>query len=484
MRQRLFRVSLVIAIALAAIAGSAQATDLTAGDIDDHLNFEEFLDYQADALARDSTLPALSFGDRITVRLVDAFARSFGIAYVTVQPGQGGGPMAAVYSGADGVARLFPASDGLPGGALRLEVRREPAGPVLASATVDPSLSDEVTIPVPGSGVAPTALDLLLVLDTTGSMADEIAYLTAGFDAIVTAVGEDHPEVTVRLGLVAYRDMGDEYVVQSHDFTASLSEMLDWLGRLRAGGGGDYPEAMDQALEAARELSWRQGPVARLLVLIADAPPHANRYNATVDAVRALRNEGIRVHPLAASGVGAAAEYVLRSSAVLTHGRYMFLTDDSGLGNSHAEPSVPCYLVTSLDSLIARVVGSDLSGERIEPDDSEILRTVGDYEKGVCLSSDPAGGGGSGLPSDSGPSDLALDGLSEDTWTIPLVPGPEERGGLKPFTGPGADGGTDATLNGGAGSRAKGWTGAAGGLAVAILAGLAVLAFVRRSRRS
>ena len=78
------------------------------------------------------------------------------------------------------------------------------------------------------------------------------------------------------------------------------------------------------------------------------------------------------------------AEFIMRAMAAVTQGRYLFLTDDSGVGNSHEEPTIDCYLVTRLDGLIRRVVQSLLSGERVEPEVNEVLRQVGNYEDGIC----------------------------------------------------------------------------------------------------
>jgi hypothetical protein len=74
----------------------------------------------------------------------------------------------------------------------------------------------------------------------------------------------------------------------------------------------------------------------------------------------------------------------MRASAQITGGRYLFLTDDSGIGNPHAEPTVDCYVVTRLDSLVTRVLTSLVRGERVEPEGAEVLRTVGNYRSGVC----------------------------------------------------------------------------------------------------
>jgi len=92
----------------------------------------------------------------------------------------------------------------------------------------------------------------------------------------------------------------------------------------------------------------------------------------------------IHIVPVAASGVADEAEYIMRAMAAVTQGRYLFLTDDSGVGNTHAEPTIDCYLVTRLDGLIRRVVQGLLTGERVEPEANEVIREVGNYDNGVC----------------------------------------------------------------------------------------------------
>jgi hypothetical protein len=74
----------------------------------------------------------------------------------------------------------------------------------------------------------------------------------------------------------------------------------------------------------------------------------------------------------------------MRSSAQLTGGRYLFLTDDSGVGGEHKEPTIPCYFVTRLDRAITRMVDIEMSGEYHEPADDDVIRTGGDPEDGAC----------------------------------------------------------------------------------------------------
>ena len=136
--------------------------------------------------------------------------------------------------------------------------------------------------------------------------------------------------------------------------------------------------------EAAQELPWRPGYVARMVFLMADAPPHDDKVEPTFAAVSALRHNGVRIYPVAASGVADLAEYVMRTSAFVTLGRYVFLTDDSGVGNAHAEPKVPCYDVEKLQSAMVRLISSELAGKLIAPEPTDILRSVGESVDGVC----------------------------------------------------------------------------------------------------
>jgi hypothetical protein len=74
----------------------------------------------------------------------------------------------------------------------------------------------------------------------------------------------------------------------------------------------------------------------------------------------------------------------MRASAQLTGGRYLFLTDDSGVGGSHLEPSIPCYFVTRLNDAMLRMVDMEMTGEYREPEPASILRTGGDPTDGAC----------------------------------------------------------------------------------------------------
>ncbi len=65
---------------------------------------------------------------------------------------------------------------------------------------------------------------------------------------------------------------------------------------------------------------------------------------------------GVRIIPVASSGVNKDTEYLLRTLAVTTGGSYVFLTDDSGIGNEHIKPDTGAYDVKLLNELLVEVI--------------------------------------------------------------------------------------------------------------------------------
>ena len=119
------------------------------------------------------------------------------------------------------------------------------------------------------------ALDLVFLMDCTGSMGQYIASAKENIESISNRIIQTE-SCDVRFGLVAYRDhppQDTSYVTQVFEFVSSNHEMSQNLSTLSADGGGDGPEALTAGLHAAKNLSWRKD-AAKVVVLIADAPPH------------------------------------------------------------------------------------------------------------------------------------------------------------------------------------------------------------------
>lgn len=359
---------------------------LTAGDYDDVLNPELFRAYLDKALATEALLqkqlPYVDAADRISIKITDRLGKPMPFADISVATPQGE-TMFPLRTGADGMAYVYPNFDTLERG-TRVSVSA--AGAKMKSRAISGKLlknGGELAFVMNRDAPKVQKLDVLLTLDATGSMSDEMRYLQTELTSIMSRMEADNPGLDIRAGLVVYRDKGDEYVIRDFDFTDDLAEFNASLGRQRARGGGDFPEAMDTALTKGLGLSWRDDAI-KVNLLVADAPPHDEKINATWNTALHARVRGIHTVPLAASGVDPTAEFLMRSMAQLTGGRYLFLTDDSGVGNPHAEPTVDCYIVTPVNALVQRVLESLVSGVRVEPDGETVIRTVGNYQAGVC----------------------------------------------------------------------------------------------------
>jgi hypothetical protein len=362
------------------VAGAARRGVVTAGDIDDALNLGSFMRYLDRGVAG---LPRLGLGTPVMVRLTGPDGTPAPGARYTLRTPGAAAPFDQGYAGPDGRITAFPRllGAGQPG---TVELRAfDTAGQEVARHTLTPGTPATLALPQP-QGWAPQFLDLVMVVDTTGSMGDEIAFLQRELIGITRAAARTAPGADIRFGLVAYRDRGDAYVVQNFGFTDRTATMTGWLRGLSADGGGDTPEAAAAALQAAVALDWRTGQGERLLFHVADAPPHAGEAETYLRAAKAAAAADVQVFALGASGVAAESEYLMRQAALATGGRYMFLTDDSGVGNDHAEPTIPCYQVTTLAGLLTRVLVTEMTGLRQEPAPAEVVRRVGSYARGVC----------------------------------------------------------------------------------------------------
>lgn len=363
-----------------------QSGILTAGEHDDLLNPELYASYvnrSGDLGQEVRSLPRVDTTRVVTVKVNDRSGQPIPFADVTVTCSDGNSITMATQ--ADGSAVFFPGLDRL---SERITVSARKAGrtiadtrPVLVANAAGGQL---VGLTANQAATKVTKLDLMLVVDTTGSMGDEISYLQAELRSIIGAITAKHRDLDIRIGFVFYRDIGDDYVTRTIAFDRDIGRVQGALARQEANGGGDYPEAMDQAMIRAVGQDWRPD-AAKSLLLVADAPPHDDKFGRTWLAAEAARAKRIHIIPVAASGVADKAEYAMRAMAAATQSRYLFLTDDSGVGNPHAPPAIDCYLVTKLDALVRRVVDSQISGRRIEPEDQEIIRSVGKYDAGKCI---------------------------------------------------------------------------------------------------
>ena len=119
-------------------------------------------------------------------------------------------------------------------------------------------------------------IDVVFVLDTTGSMGGLIQAAKEKVWSIASSMASAQPAPEIRMGLVAYRDRGDAYVTHVVDLSEDLDSMYATLIDFQAQGGGDGPESVNQALDdAVHSVSWSQDPQSyKVIFLVGDAPPH------------------------------------------------------------------------------------------------------------------------------------------------------------------------------------------------------------------
>ena len=126
------------------------------------------------------------------------------------------------------------------------------------------------------------SVEVVFVLDTTGSMSGLIAAAKEKIWSIANTLAATDPAPEIRMGLVGYRDRGDTYVTTSTQLTDDLDALYARLMQFQAGGGGDGPESVNQALhEAVTKTGWNKDrtDTYRVIFLVGDAPPHMDYDN-------------------------------------------------------------------------------------------------------------------------------------------------------------------------------------------------------------
>ena len=119
-------------------------------------------------------------------------------------------------------------------------------------------------------------IEVCFVLDTTGSMGGLIEGAKQKIWSIANEMISAKPTPELKLGLIGYRDRGDEYVVKSFQLTDDIDSIYAHLRDFKAEGGGDEPESVNEALaEAIEKMPWSQDrKVLKIIFLVGDAPPH------------------------------------------------------------------------------------------------------------------------------------------------------------------------------------------------------------------
>lgn len=236
---------------------------------------------------------------------------------------------------------------------LRLKVNEQSVSTAAISETQVNRIALDETLPSPTNLV-----QIAFMVDATGSMGDELEFLKMDLKKVINEVQKTNTQLKISTATVFYRDEGDEYVVKHSPFTEDINQTTEFISQQRADGGGDFPEAVDKALVQLNQLQWQPEARTRIAFLVLDAPPHNKPavISSIQYSVKTAAASGIKLIPVVASGIDKTTEFLMRFIAMYTNGTYVFITDHSGIGNKHLEPSVGEYQVEKLSDLMVRLI--------------------------------------------------------------------------------------------------------------------------------
>lgn len=370
------------AVAAPVVANEAVALQpMTAGEIDDNADWDSYQEYRRNFMS----IPYLSYGVRdldITDRQIISVVDSNGLPVLgaCVQIYNGESFIIASRTYATGLTLFFPNLNDRTRYIESFRVVVTKSG-VSAEATMNRSAIGGLTsVSLPISQSQETVqLDVLFLLDATGSMGTEIQQIQSNIFAISEQIEALPSTVDVRYGLVAYRDRGEPYVTRVYDFTSDVALFQSNLMQVEADGGGDYPEALNEGFNMALNgVNWRGEDAIKLVFLVTDAPPHLD-YPNDVDYSILMQDalaRGIKIHPIGAKQLedSPEGEYIVRQMAQYTMGHFIFLTYDNNVegttgddrpdlhvGEARDEQGVGDFSVTQLDELVVRLITDEIA---------------------------------------------------------------------------------------------------------------------------
>lgn len=176
-------------------------------------------------------------------------------------------------------------------------------------------------------------MEVVFVLDTTGSMGGMIAGAKQKIWAIANKLKSAQPTPEISFGLVGYRDRGDAYVTKVFGLTTNLDDVYTNLHAFEASGGNDEPESVNEALhKAVRDLQWSSDPrVLRVVFLVGDARPHMDYQDDVTyrETCRLANKKGILINTIQCGRLSG-TEAVWREIAAKTNGTYAAILQDGG----------------------------------------------------------------------------------------------------------------------------------------------------------
>ena len=276
-----------------------------------------------------------------------------------------GNPLFSAVTDAQGNAYLFPNAE-----SGNISVTSGSGSAEIAFT----SENRDILVDLDTCGTKLDVIEIMLVVDVTGSMGDEIWFLKTELADVINKIATNNENTVIKLAMLFYRDKTDSVPFDYYDFVdvttaEGLASQRAALNKQSAKGGGDYPEAVDEALEMAVNQQWSTGATTKIIFHVLDAPAHnGTQYKEKlVSATKSAAEQGIRICPIICSGASSDTEYTMREAAIYTGGTFIFVTDDSGIGNSHHDPEIPNVTIELLNSLMVRLVNGYHTGTFADP---------------------------------------------------------------------------------------------------------------------
>ena len=341
-----------------ALYESSQTALLSAGEIDDNERWNQYLDFRSRYSG--PAVHDVDVSERYVITVTDSAGLPIHNSEVQVSVGSNLVFEGRTYTNGQTLffPRAFSASEGAK--AFNLKVSK---GDVSHEQEVarDPEQPWNVSIDLEQTPTEGMPLDILFLLDATGSMADEIDQIKNTLLSIASRISDLPSKPDLRFGMVAYRDRGDDFVTRVYDFSDDVESFRNTIRSVRADGGNDEPESLNEAYRVAiHEPEWRLANAVRLIFLIADAPPHldyANDYDYAQEMMVA-NGKGIKTHAIASSGLDVQGEYIFRQIAQHTMGRFVFIVYGPDGTTTH---DVGEYTVDRLDDIVVSLVEDEMS---------------------------------------------------------------------------------------------------------------------------
>lgn len=366
----LYAESMAKSAALGDYPGSNPSTHsgLKAGYSDDNRQYGYFLNF-LNEYGQQVTALDLNVAERIILNVTDRNGKPLIGSKISVKHGDSRLEGVTL---ADGTYQINPS--GLPGD-LPLLVEIEAGTPyqdfrqrleVERAGVRNINISFDLDRIIP----QPIPLDIVFVMDTTGSMGEEIQRLKETIQIIHMNLTSLSVPAEVRFGMVLYKDVGDEYNSMTIPLTSDIELFQTELDLVQAYGGGDTPEDLELALDdLVNNMDWNKDGI-KLAYIITDAPPHLDYGRAYTCAAAAedARRLGIKIYGIGTGGLDLQGEYVLRQMAQYTSARYIFLTygaesgdSSGGVAGSVSHHTGSNWNADKLESIIIRFAKEELS---------------------------------------------------------------------------------------------------------------------------